>query len=109
VGIDRNALDSDFVVQVRRGDAPGCADVSDDLATANVLARSDGEAGEVSVAGGYAVSMIEGDEAPVAAGQVGEADDAVGGGVNGSSVGYGDINPTMERAFTVEGIDTLAE
>ncbi len=41
---------------------PVAADVSDDLATVNVLAEGDGESGEMAVAGGDAVAVIEVDE-----------------------------------------------
>ena len=92
-----------------RGDAAGCADVSDDLAAMNVLAGGDGESGEVAVAGGDAMAVIDGDEVSVAAHEFGEGDDAVGGGVDRGAVGNRNINAAMERAFSVEGIDALTE
>ena len=59
VGIDGDVLDADLVVQMGRGGAAGGADVSDDLPAADVLAGGDGEAGEMSVAGGDAVSVVK--------------------------------------------------
>ena len=109
VGIDRNALDADLVVQMRRGDAARAADVSDDLATMNVLAGSDGESGEMAVSGGDAMAVIEADEVSVTVHKLSEADYAVGSGVDRGAVGNGNINAAMERAFTVEGIDPLTE
>ena len=40
---------------------------------------------------------------------LGVGDDAVGSGVDGSSVGDREIDAAMECAFSVEGIDTLTE
>ena len=82
VGIDGDVLDADLVVQMGRGGAAGGADVSDDLSAVDVLAGGDGEAGEMSVAGGDAVSVVEFDEVSVTVHDVGEGDDAIGGGMD---------------------------
>ena len=87
VGIDRNALDANFVVQMRRSDAAGAADISDDLATMNVLAVGDGESGEMAVAGGDAMAVIEADEISVTIHELGKGDYAISSGMDRSAVG----------------------
>src|SRR6266568_3641399 len=63
----------------------------------------------MSVAGGGAMAVVDVDEASVAAHELGEADDAIGGGVDGGSVGNRDVDAAMECAFSIEGIDSLTE
>ncbi len=46
---------------------------------------------------------------PVAVHEFGEADDAIGGGMDRGAVGNGNINAAMECALSVEWIDTLTE
>jgi hypothetical protein len=109
VGIDGDRLDTDFVVQVRRSDASGGANISDNLATTNVLAGGDGESREVAISSGYAVSVIDVNETPITAHEFGETDYPVRGSVNRGAVGHGNINAAVESAFSIEGIDPFTE
>src|SRR5690606_14654154 len=65
--IDRIAIDAGFVMQMRPGGAAGGADVANGLADADALADLDANGGEVAVAGGEAVAMVDLDHAAVAA------------------------------------------
>ncbi len=80
VGVDGGVVDADLVVEVGSGGAAAEADVADGVAAVDELSGSDGEAGEVAVAGGDAVSVIDDDGASVTAEEVGEDDRAVRGG-----------------------------
>jgi len=91
------------------GGASALANVADGVAAVDVLSGSDGEAGEVAVAGGDAVAVIEHDGASVAAEEVGEGDGAVGRRDHGRAYVGGDIDAGVEGAFSVKGIDAFAE
>src|SRR5579863_9674861 len=109
VGIDWGVVDADFVVEMGAGAASAIADVSDGVAAVDLLACSDREIGQVAVAGGDAVAVIENNGAAVAAHEVGEFDDAVGGRDHRLAHGSGNIHAGVECTFAVEGINALAE
>ena len=94
---------------MRAGGASALAYVADGVAAVDVLSGGDGEAGEVAVAGGNAVAVVEHDGASVASEEVGEGDGAVGGSDHGRAYVGGDIDAGVEGAFSVKGIDALAE
>src|ERR1700677_3284018 len=104
-----DVVDADFVVEMGAGGASALPNVADGIATVDVLSGGDSEAGKMAVAGGDAVAVVEHDGAPVAAEEVSEGDGAVGGGNYGRTYVGGDIDPGVEGAFSVEGIDALAE
>ena len=63
----------------------------------------------MAVAGGDAVAVVDDDGASVAAHEIGEYDQAIGGSHDRLSVFRTDINSTVESAFSVKWIDALAE
>src|SRR5947209_4130185 len=109
VGIHRSVVDAHFVVQVRTGRASAEADVADGVAAVDVLPGGDGEAGKMAVAGGDAVSVVNHDGATVAAQKISESNCAVSRSDHGRADTGGDIDTGVERAFSIERIDALAE
>ena len=109
IGIDRSVVDADFVVEVRAGGAAAEADIADGVAAMHVLAGGDGEAGKMAVARRDAVSVIHHDGLAVSAHEIGEGDYAVGGRDDWMAIVAADIYAAVKCAFTVEGIDALAE
>src|SRR5580700_6461657 len=65
--IDRFAIDAGLVMQMRAGRAPGRADPADHLAAANALADANVDLGEMAVAGGKAIAVIDLDHLAVTA------------------------------------------
>ena len=109
VGVYGDVVDADFVVEMGAGGASALANVADGVAAVDVLSGGDGEAGQVAVAGGDAVAVIEHDGASVAAEEVGEGDGTVGRRDHGRAYVGGDIDAGVEGAFSVKRIDALAE
>ena len=79
------------------------------VAAMNVLAGGNGEAGQMSVAGRDAVSVVDHDGASVAAQEIGEGHNAVGRSNHCRSNTGGNIDTGVERAFSVKRIDALAK
>src|SRR5438067_10769189 len=74
IRIDRCVVDTDFVVEVGTGAASAEPDITDGLAFVHALSGGDVEAGEMSVAGGDAVAVVDLDEMSVAAHVAGVSD-----------------------------------
>ena len=72
VGIDWSVVDADFVVEMGTGGASAHADIADGIATMDLLSRRDGEARQVSIAGGDGVAMVDHDGFAISAKEVGE-------------------------------------
>ena len=109
VGVYWDVVDSYFVVEMGASGTPARSHVTDGVATVDVLPGGDGEAGEMAVAGGDAVAVVEHDGAPVASEEVGEGDGAVGGSDHGRAYVGGDVDAGVEGAFSIKGIDALTE
>src|SRR6476620_4367732 len=86
VWIYGDIVDAHFVMEVRSSAAAAGADVADSIAPMEVLAGEDREAGQMSVTGGDAVSVVENYRAAVSAHEVGEFNAAVGWGYDRLSV-----------------------
>src|SRR5580692_12909800 len=69
--IDRFAVDAGLVMQMRAGRAPGRADPADHLADANALADANVDLGEMAVAGGEAIAVVDLDHLAIAAAPAG--------------------------------------
>src|SRR6516162_3682953 len=61
----RTIVETDFVVQMRRGAPPGCAYIADNLILANLLAGFNIESREVPQAGGQTITMIDDDQVSI--------------------------------------------
>ena len=86
VGIDWGIVDANFVMQMGSSAAAAQADVSNGIATMNILPNGDREVGQVSVAGGDSVAMIQRNRPSVAAQEIREQHHAVGGSDNWLSI-----------------------
>ena len=96
-------------MQVRTSAASAQANVTDDVATAYVLSRSDRKAGKVSETGDDAVTVLQNHRATVAAHEICEIDDAVRRCHHRLANHGSDVNPGVEGAFPIEWIDALSE
>ena len=65
--IDRVALDTRLIMQVRSGGAPGGADAADRLPDADILPNRDIELRQMAVAGGKTIAVIDFNELAIAA------------------------------------------
>jgi len=108
VGVDGATVQMDFVVQVGGRDASGSAYGADQLAAADFLAGMHVHLGEMGVEG-FDAAVIDHHHEAVAALAVGEADDAIGGDVNGRADGRAEIDAFVEFAFLRERIAAMAE
>jgi hypothetical protein len=109
VGIHRRVVNADFVVEVGTGGATAQANVADGIAPADMLPSDDGEIGKVSVPGGDAMTVVNHDRAAITAKEIGECDVSIGRSNYGLSDAGGNIHAAMERALTIEWIDSFAE
>src|ERR1039457_817775 len=98
----------DFVVQVGGSDASGGANRAHQFAAADFLAGVHVHPGEMGVEG-FDAAVIDHHHEAVGALAVGEADDAIGGDVNGSADGRAEIDAFVKFAFIRERIVALAE
>ena len=71
------------------------------------LALGDRIAFQVTVEGGDTASMIKDYGPTIAAYRVGVEDHSIGWGYDGLSKSRGDVNPAVECAFAVEGINAF--
>src|ERR1700733_5952727 len=109
VRIDRGIVDANFVMEVWTRGATTGADKSDDIAAVNALTRGDGESGKMPIASADSVAVIDHDRLAVAAHDVGEGEDAVGGSHDRSAIAAADIYAAVECAFPVERVNALAK
>src|SRR5271165_4018230 len=92
---------------MRTGRATTQPDVSNGVASVDLLSRSDGEAGKVAVASRNVVSVVDHNGASVAAKIICEGDHAVRWRDHGRTDAGGDIYAGMEGAFSVKRIDAF--
>src|SRR5688572_13911211 len=85
-GVGELAVHEHFVMKVWAGRAAGGADVADDFAAANGLARGDHEARHMAVACRQAEPVVDHDHVSVVAVESGAVDRAVCRRVNGGAV-----------------------
>src|SRR5579864_4084932 len=109
VRIDRCVVDADLVMQVRPCGAAAEANVSDHIATIDVLARPDCVARQVTVAGADPVAMIDHDGLAISTHEVAERDHAVRGSNNLVTQVAADVNTAVEGALNIERVDALAK
>src|SRR5215469_5512435 len=109
VGIDRNVVDTNFVVKVRAGRAAALADITNHVAAVYALASGDRKTGKMPVTGADAVAMLNHDGLAIATQRVGQSHDAVGRRNDRGTVAGADVHAAMERAFSVERINTFSE
>ena len=88
---------------------PRRADVTENVATANVLSRDDRETRKMSIQGFDSVAMIDNDLASVSCAHAGLENGSVSGCANRVALVGGDVDPGMKCPFTIEGIQTGAE
>src|SRR5271157_6106610 len=100
VRVDRRIVNSHFVVQVRSGAASAHSDVSDHLPLAHRLPIRHREAGQMSVASGYSVSVINLDQAPIPTIEAGIGDHPVGRRHDRLTVTAGNVDTRMERTLS---------
>src|SRR5438045_3211082 len=94
---------------MRTGGAAGRADLADHLADLDDVADLDVDRGEMAVAGGEAVAMVDLDHAAIAALPAGCDDLAVGGGTHGIAGGGAEIQARVHRGPSQEGVAAHAE
>src|SRR5215470_12001406 len=109
VRIDGRVVDAHFVVEVRTGATSAETDVADDVAAAYMLSGTDRKGRQVAEARDNPVTMIEHHRAAIAAHIVGEVHLAVGRSYHRLTDDRSNIDSSVERAFTVERIDTFAK
>ena len=85
------------------------ADITENVAAANVLPGGDGETGEVGIKRLNAVAVVDDDLTSVACAQTSLDDRAVGRNADRVANSSRDIDAAMESAFPVEGIKPRAE
>src|SRR5216683_1723560 len=108
-GVDRGAVEADFVVHVRPGGAAADSGVADDLSALDAHAGNDREGGKVPVSRGDAEAVVHNHQSSVARARFRGRHDSVSRSVNGLAVLGGNIHAGMERAFTRERVEALAE
>ena len=79
VGIYRDIVDTNFVVEVRTGAAAAIADVANGVAAMDVLAGVTRKALQVSVTGGDPMTVINDDRPPISTHKVRKLHNTVGG------------------------------
>src|SRR5262249_46455811 len=109
VGIHRDIVDADFVVEVRTGAASAVADVADGVTAVNMLSGEYCETLQVSVAGCDSVTVVDHDGATIPAHEIGEFNYALGWSNDRLPEDRTNVNSGMEGAFSVERINTFAE
>ena len=107
--VDQLAVGENFVVQVRAGRAAGRADVADDVAALDVLARLDVERAQMAVARRQAEAVLEDDQVAVVAGVRRRLDRAVGRRVDRLALVGGDVDALMKARLAGERIAAAAE
>ena len=107
--VDRPAAHPRLVVQVRAGGAPGRADLADDLPGPDRLADAHVDRGEVAVAGGQAVAMVDVDHPAIAAAPARRRHLAVGGGAHRIAGLAVQIEPGMHGGRAGERVHAHAE
>ena len=109
MGIDWSVVDTNFVMEVWSGAATAQTNKADRIATMHVLSGSDGEVGQVAVAGADPVTVVDHDGTAVAAHEVSKDHHAIGGRHHALTIRGCDIYSAMKCAFTVEWIDSFSE
>ena len=109
VRIDGRIVNANFVVKVGAGAASAGSDVADYIAAVDGFSFGRSVGGHMPEQSRDAVSMIENYRSSIAVDVIIGSDCAVGWCHDGRAERGGDIYPGMECAFTVEGIDALAE
>src|SRR5216684_115790 len=109
VRVDRNVVDTNFVVEVGAGAASAVPDVADGVATVYVLPGKDCKAGQMSVASRDSMAVVQGYGASVAAQEIGKLYYALCRSHHRLAVRRADVHPGVERAFAVKWINALAK
>ena len=109
IRINRRVVDAHLVMEVRPGGTATEADITDRIATMDVLTGRDGKAGKMAVARCDAVAVIDDDELSVSAHEIRKGDYAIRRSHDRVAVVAANIHPAVKRALTVERVDALAE
>ena len=109
IRIDRRVVNANLVVEVRSCRPSAEADITDGIAPMHVLTGGDGEAGKMAVTGGDSVAVIDHEGLTVPAHEIGERNDAIGGGDDRVAVIAADIYAAVKCPLAVERIDALTE
>ncbi len=107
--IDRLAVDAGLVVQMRAGRTPGRTDPADDFADAHGLAYFHVDLGEMAVAGGQAIAVIDLNHVAIAAFAAGDAHSAGGGSVHRFSGFAAQVDAGVNGGPAQERVQTHAE
>src|ERR1700757_1035945 len=105
IGIDRDVVDANFVMEMRPGGASAFPNIADYVAPMHTLSSGNGETRKVPVAGADAVAVVDHDGFAVAAHHVGKGHDAIRRGDDLRAVAAADIDSAVKCAFPVERID----
>src|ERR1043166_5854173 len=110
-GIDKAAVDQDFVVHVGAGRHARRSDEADDLALAHALAglHAFGVSGHVAVGGLVAVVVLDADILAVAAFPADLLDHAVAGGEDRRAVGCGPVDAGVHFHIAEDRVAAAAE
>src|SRR5258708_28482521 len=103
-GINRGAIDATFVVDVRAGGASAYTDVANRIASVDLLADQDIQAGEMAVIGRKSVAVVDDHQTAIAGAVVGFDDYAIGGHAYLIAVLRGNIHAGMESAFPAKRV-----
>src|SRR2546423_13444028 len=109
VRIHRGVVDANFVVQMRAGAASARSDIAEDVATVDRLAARNSISGHVSEQRRDSMSVIHDYRASVAVHEADCPDSSVSRRDDWRAKRSTNIDPSMERAFTVERINAFAE
>src|SRR5205807_5663792 len=96
IRIYRDTIDAHFVMKMWPRTAAALAHIADHITTVHFLALGDRIAGQVTVEGGDAASMIKDYGPTIAAYRVGIKDDSIGRGYDWLSKSRGDVNAAVE-------------
>src|SRR4029077_19574784 len=107
--IDRGVVDPDFIVQMGTGTAAAQTDKSDGVAAVYSLAGGYREVGQVTVARGDAMAVVQRNGPSVAAQKISKSHGAVGGRDYRLAIRRCDVDAAMERTFTVKRGNALAK
>ena len=105
-----NAVDPEFVVQVRAGGHAGAADVADDRALRDALALADiAEARHVAVEGGVAAAVVQDHRAAVAAVPADQLHAGIAGRLDGRAGGRGVVHALVHAGRAQHRMPATAE
>lgn len=101
-GIDGNAVDTDLIMEMRTCTSTGVAHIGDELTPFDPIPFFDSVFAQMGIAGDNAVAVIDHDVFAIAMGSVHRDHPALGAGIDGGSLGSGNVQSLVEFPLTRE-------